>query len=62
MRVGFLGLLTIVFVIFKILGYITWSWWLVFSPVLIGFGIWILLGLFLGLIWLFCWIGSKFSK
>ena len=25
-------LLTIIFVISKILGYITWSWWLVFTP------------------------------
>lgn len=31
---SFIGLLTIVLVIFKILGYIQWSWWLVFSPVI----------------------------
>lgn len=34
--IGFLGLLTIVFVIAKITGYITWSWFWVFSPILIG--------------------------
>lgn len=32
--VGFLGLLTLVFVVAKILGYITFSWWLVFLPVI----------------------------
>lgn len=32
--VGFLGLLTLVFVIAKILGYVTFSWWLVFLPVI----------------------------
>lgn len=37
--IGFTGLLTVVFVIFKILGYIQWSWWWVFSPVLISTGI-----------------------
>jgi transmembrane Fragile-X-F protein len=31
--IGFSGLLTIVFVIFKLLGKITWSWWWVFSPI-----------------------------
>lgn len=36
---GFLATLTIIFVIAKILGYINWSWWLVFLPVLIGVAI-----------------------
>lgn len=36
MSVGFLGLLTIVFVIAKLAGYISWSWWLVFTPTFIG--------------------------
>jgi len=39
---GFLGTLTLIFVVFKLLGYIDWSWWLVFLPVLIGLGISIL--------------------
>ncbi len=34
--IGFLGLLTIVFVIAKITGYIAWSWFWVFSPILLG--------------------------
>ena len=32
---GFIGLLTITFVILKSLGYLDWSWWLVFMPLLI---------------------------
>jgi hypothetical protein len=31
--IGFLGLLTIVFVILKATGFLDWSWWWVFSPV-----------------------------
>ena len=40
---GFLATLTIIFVIAKLLGYIDWSWWIVFLPVLIGVGISILI-------------------
>lgn len=32
--IGFIGLLTIVFVIAKILGFVNWSWWLVFMPII----------------------------
>lgn len=35
--IGLPGLLTITFVILKALGYITWSWWWVFSPLWISF-------------------------
>ena len=34
--ISFAGLLTIVLVILKALGYITWSWWWVFSPLWIS--------------------------
>ena len=30
--VGFTGLLTIVFIVLKLTGYIDWSWWWVVSP------------------------------
>ena len=30
--IGFLGLLTIVFIILKLLNKITWSWWWILSP------------------------------
>ena len=39
--VGFTGLLTIVFVILKLIGVIDWNWWWVISPILIGFGLFI---------------------
>jgi len=31
--IGFTGLLTIVFITLKLLGYISWSWWWVLSPI-----------------------------
>lgn len=31
-KIGFSGLLTISFIILKLLGKITWSWWWVLSP------------------------------
>lgn len=37
--VGFAGLLTIVFIVLKLLGKITWSWWWVLSPLWINAGI-----------------------
>lgn len=35
--VGFWGLLTIVFIVLKLTHVIDWSWWLVLSPIVIGF-------------------------
>lgn len=37
--IGFLGLLTIVFITLKLTGYIAWSWWWVLSPLWIGFAV-----------------------
>lgn len=31
--IGFVGLLTIAFIVLKLTGYIDWSWWWVFSPI-----------------------------
>ena len=47
--VGFVGLLTILFVGLKLTHYIDWSWWWVISPIWITVGIvvLILLGAFL---------------
>jgi len=42
--IGFFGLLTIVFIVMKLMGYITWSWVWVLSPAWIGLAI-LLLGL-----------------
>lgn len=33
---GFPGLLTLVFVIAKITGHLSWSWWWVFCPIWMG--------------------------
>ena len=34
---GYLGLLSLIFVAAKVTGYIDWSWWIVFSPVILHF-------------------------
>lgn len=36
---GILEILTIIFVVLKLVGVITWSWWLVFLPLIIAVGI-----------------------
>lgn len=35
--IGFFGLLGIVFIVLKLTGYITWSWWWVTAPLWGGF-------------------------
>lgn len=37
--IGFVGLLTILFIGLKLTNYIDWSWWWVLSPLWISFGI-----------------------
>lgn len=37
--IGFVGLLTIVFITLKLMGYITWSWVWVLSPLWITLGV-----------------------
>ena len=39
--IGFVGLLTIVFIVLKLTGVIAWSWWWVLSPLWIGFVVWL---------------------
>ena len=34
--IGFVGLLTVLFIGLKLTGYIAWSWWWVLSPLWIG--------------------------
>lgn len=45
--VGFAGLLTIVFIVLKLLGKITWSWWWVLSPILIEIAVALLILVFM---------------
>lgn len=41
--VGIAGTLTIVFIILKLCGIITWSWWWVLSPLWISAILWVIL-------------------
>ena len=41
--IGFVGLLTIVFIVLKLTGYVAWSWWWVLSPLWISVLLWIVL-------------------
>lgn len=43
MKIGFFGLLTIIFVVLKLTNTIDWSWWWVLSPMLIASAIWVVL-------------------
>lgn len=45
--VGFSELLTLLFVGLKLGGVINWSWWWVLSPLWIGFGLAVCVGLFI---------------
>lgn len=40
---GITGTITIVFIILKLVGTINWSWWWVFSPILIDIGLTIII-------------------
>ncbi|WP_163538255.1 hypothetical protein [Gracilibacillus sp. YIM 98692] len=48
--IGFLELLTIVFVVLKAFGMIDWSWWIVFLPAVIAVSIYAIWFGFFGLI------------
>ncbi len=40
--IGFWGLLTIVFIVLKVLGKINWSWWIVLLPLWVGWSLTVL--------------------
>jgi hypothetical protein len=44
---GLGGWLTLIFVTLKLVGFITWSWWWVLSPIWIGAGIFLAVSLFI---------------
>ena len=50
MQIGFSGLLTLIFVICKLVSIIEWSWWIVFLPLLIGFALVLVLTLIIALL------------
>lgn len=41
-RLGLSTVLTIIFVVLKLVGVINWSWWWVISPTLISLGLWLI--------------------
>lgn len=51
LRFGALEVLAIVFVVLKLTGVVTWSWWIVLAPVLIPLAILLICFLGLGLIY-----------
>lgn len=52
---GILSILTIIFVIAKITGFLNWSWWLVFAPLLVSIGLTVLIVV---VVLIFCVIAS----
>lgn len=51
--IGFLGLLTIVFIVLKLLKVINWNWFWVLSPTIISFIVCVVLGI------IFYWITKR---
>lgn len=47
--IGFFGLMTIAFIVLKLTGYITWSWWWVLAPTWIPLAIVLVCLLVLGI-------------
>lgn len=42
---SFLSVVGLMFIILKVIGVITWSWWLVLLPIIIGAVIWVTLSI-----------------
>jgi len=53
--IGFAGLLTIAFIVLKLIGYITWSWWWVLSPIWLS----VIVGIFVAIIVFAVWLKHK---
>ena len=45
-NIGFMSILTLIFITLKLMGIINWSWWWVLSPALFSFGL-VILAIFL---------------
>lgn len=50
--IGFTGLLTIVFIVLKLIGKIDWSWWWVLSPIWISIALVLVFLLISLIIWI----------
>ena len=60
--IGFVGLLTIVFIVLKLTEYIDWSWWWVLSPLWIVPALFLIAFTVLGLAWLIGWLFRSVKK
>lgn len=54
--IGFVGLLTILFIGLKLTGHIGWSWWWVLSPLWICAGLVVAILVIVGLVFLVKWV------
>lgn len=52
-----MGVLTLIFVVLKLVGVIAWSWWLVLAPLWVGLGLYIVIVGFMAL-----FTGKQLSK
>lgn len=43
MKIGFPGILFVVFLILKLTGVIGWSWWWVTAPIWVPFALWLVI-------------------
>lgn len=48
--IGFFGLLTIAFIVLKLTGYISWSWWWVLAPTWIPLALVLFIFLIIGIV------------
>ena len=64
--IGICGLLFVAFVILKVIGMLTWSWWWIACPIWIGLGITclflIILGIIIGITVLVDWLRKPKKK
>ena len=58
--INFFGLLAIVFITLKLIGYINWSWWWVLSPLWLPFSVIVSVGVFVFIIMVaWAWVTDK---
>ena len=55
-EIGFFSILTLIFVVAKLLKIIDWSWWIVFLPAIIGLSLGLIVLLFVAIIFIFALI------
>lgn len=55
-NIGFIGLLTLLFIALKLCGVITWSWWWVLSPIWISVGLILTIFVLVGLFWMLAFL------